>query len=64
MLFHTLGTFYLPSAKKDADKEYLECRIEGAIRFDIDVVADRTSSLPHMLPLAEQFAEQVGKVGC
>ena len=63
MLFCTLGTFYLPAAKRDADKEYLERHIEGAVRFDIDVVADKTTTLPHMLPSAEQFAEQVGKVG-
>lgn len=57
------GTFYLPAAKRDADKEYLERHIEGAVRFDIDVVADKTTTLPHMLPSAEQFAEQVGKMG-
>ena len=56
------GTFVLPPWKRDADKEYLEGHIEGAIRFDIDKVADMTSPFPHMLPTADQFAEQVGKV--
>lgn len=49
--------------KRDADQEYLQQHIEGAGRFDIRVVADKSSPLPLMLPSAEQFAEQVGKVG-
>src|SRR6185369_5859863 len=35
----------------------------GAVRFDIDQIADRTSPLPHMLPGAEQFAAEVGALG-
>jgi thiosulfate/3-mercaptopyruvate sulfurtransferase len=31
--------------------------------FDLDLISDRTSSLPHMLPTPGQFAEQVGALG-
>ncbi|KAI8053237.1 Rhodanese-like domain-containing protein [Syncephalis plumigaleata] len=35
----------------------------GAHHFDIDVVADRSVDLPHMLPSTEQFAEAIGDLG-
>jgi thiosulfate/3-mercaptopyruvate sulfurtransferase len=37
--------------------------IPGAVFFDIDEIADRSSPLPHMLPTAEVFAEAVGALG-
>jgi thiosulfate/3-mercaptopyruvate sulfurtransferase len=57
------GSYYLPAAKRDADAEYAEAHIPGAIRFDIDVVKDKTSPLPHMLPEADEFAAAVGAMG-
>ena len=57
------GSYYLPAAKRDADAEYREAHIPGAIRFDIDVVKDRNSPLPHMLPEADEFAAAVGLMG-
>ena len=38
-------------------------RIPGAVRFDIDAVADRFSPLPHMLPSPQDFAAAVGAMG-
>ena len=49
-------------ASRNARQEYLKERINGAMFFDIDEVSDKDSSLPHMLPSPEQFAEHVGKV--
>jgi len=46
-----------------ATEEYAARHIPGAVFFDVDVIADRTSSLPHMLPQAEQFARDVGGLG-
>lgn len=43
--------------------DYRARHISGAVFFDIDAVADRASSLPHMLPDAEQFARDVGALG-
>ena len=42
---------------------FLGQRIEGAQFFDIDVVADQESSLPHMLPTPEYFADCVSAIG-
>jgi thiosulfate/3-mercaptopyruvate sulfurtransferase len=43
--------------------EYLQTRIPGAVFFDIDAVADRTTSLPHMLPDPAAFAAAAGALG-
>lgn len=37
--------------------------IPGAVFFDIDQIADRSSPLPHMLPTADAFAQAVGSLG-
>lgn len=57
------GSWYLPTMNRDPEAEFRAGHIPGAVRFDIDVVKDPTSSLPHMLPTAERFAEQVGALG-
>lgn len=57
------GSWYLPAMNRDADAEYAEAHIPGAIRFDIDKIADTSSSLPHMLPSAEAFASAMRKLG-
>lgn len=46
-----------------AAEEYAARHIPGAVFFDVDQVADRSSSLPHMLPQADQFAREVGVLG-
>lgn len=38
-------------------------RLPGAARFDLDVVADQSTPLPHMLPTPEDFARAVGAMG-
>jgi thiosulfate/3-mercaptopyruvate sulfurtransferase len=57
------GSYYLPDAKRDATAEYLAGHIPGAVRFDIDEVADHSTDLPHMLPTPVDFAATVGKLG-
>ena len=57
------GSFYLPAMKRDAAAEYLAGHIPGAVRFDIDAIADHTIPLPHMLPSPEAFAQAVGALG-
>jgi thiosulfate/3-mercaptopyruvate sulfurtransferase len=42
---------------------YDERHIPGAIFFDIDEIADRTTDLPHMLPTAGEFSSAVGGMG-
>lgn len=57
------GSFYLPAAKRDAAAEYLAGHIPGAIRFDIDEVADHSTDLPHMLPSSADFAVAAATLG-
>jgi thiosulfate/3-mercaptopyruvate sulfurtransferase len=57
------GSFYLPAMRRDAAGEYLAGHIPGAVRFDIDEIADQTIPLPHMLPSPESFARAVGGLG-
>ena len=57
------GSWYLPTSGRDPRSEYLAGHLPGAVFFELDAISDRTSSLPHMLPPARQFAEQVGALG-
>jgi len=57
------GSFYLPTLKRDASAEFLAGHIPGAVFFDIDAIADHSTSLPHMLPGATQFSREVGALG-
>jgi thiosulfate/3-mercaptopyruvate sulfurtransferase len=57
------GSYYLPTVKRDAASEYLAGHIAGAVRFDMETIADHANPLPHMLPAADQFGREVGALG-
>src|SRR5262245_6728971 len=57
------GSMHLPTTKRNAKAEFLEAHIPGALFFDIDDIADETSSLPHMLPSPTKFASRMKKMG-
>jgi thiosulfate/3-mercaptopyruvate sulfurtransferase len=57
------GSYYIPSVPRDAEAEYLAGHIPGAVRFDIEAIADHSTSLPHMLPSEQEFARDVGALG-
>ena len=57
------GTFFLPIEERDALEEFREQHIPGALRFDIDEIADTSTGLPHMLPSPEKFSSRVRKMG-
>ena len=57
------ASWYLPSAGRDAEAEYLAGHIPGTVFFDLDANSDESSDLPHMLPDAERFAERMGRLG-
>jgi thiosulfate/3-mercaptopyruvate sulfurtransferase len=57
------ATFYLPHLHRDARAEFEQAHVPGAVFFDIDVVADHSSPLPHMLPDPAAFADAVGALG-
>ena len=50
------ATFYLPAHQKDAFAEYQRQAIPTAGFFDLDAIKDPSSSLPHMVPSAHDFA--------
>ena len=57
------ATFFLPNQNRSSELEFCREHIAGSRFFDIDKIADRKSSLPHMLPSPEQFAESLGDLG-
>ena len=57
------ASFFLPNQGRKASEEYQREHIQGALFFDIDAIADRSSDLPHMLPSPEQFADAAGELG-
>lgn len=57
------ASWHLPAAKRDARREFLQCRIPGARFFDIDDISEATSALPHMLPSPLAFAAKVSDLG-
>jgi thiosulfate/3-mercaptopyruvate sulfurtransferase len=57
------ASWYLPDQSRDAKAEFRAGHIPGAVYFDIDEIADRSSGLPHTLPDAEMFAAAVGALG-
>jgi thiosulfate/3-mercaptopyruvate sulfurtransferase len=57
------ATWYMPHLQRDPRAEFLQAHIPGAVFFDIDAIADRTSALPHMLPTPDAFARAVGELG-
>lgn len=57
------ASWFMPSDPRDAKALYAERRIPGALFFDIDAIADKSTDLPHMLPSPEQFASTMRKMG-
>ncbi len=57
------GSWHLPTMARDPAAEFLEAHIPGAAFFDIDGICNPDSSLPHMLPSPELFAESVSALG-
>ncbi|KAF8960001.1 hypothetical protein BGZ46_001648 [Entomortierella lignicola] len=58
------GSWHMPASGRDPNKEFKENgHIPGARYFDIESIKDKSSNLPHMMPTASQFAEQVGELG-
>ena len=57
------GSWHLPHLKRDPRAEFAAAHVPGAVFFDIDAISDHSTSLPHMLPAAEEFARAVGALG-
>ena len=57
------SSWFMPALGRDARKEYLAAHIPRARFLDIDEVADRSNSAPHMLPTAAEFGAAMEKLG-
>jgi thiosulfate/3-mercaptopyruvate sulfurtransferase len=56
-------TWHHASTNLDGRTQYRGRHLPGSVHFDIDHIADRSNSLPHMLPSAADFAKKVGLLG-
>lgn len=56
-------TWHHKSTNLDGRTQYRGRHLPGAVHFDIDHVADPTSSLPHMLPSEADFGKKMGLLG-
>ncbi len=57
------ASFKLPGVTPLPKDDFLGAHIPGAAFFDVDAVADHSTSLPHMFPSAGQFGHDVGALG-
>ncbi len=57
------ATWFMPGEGKLGRDAYAAGHIPGAVFFDIDEIADRSTDLPHMLPAPDAFAEAAGALG-
>lgn len=58
------ASWFMPGIERDGRSEWQAERIPGALFFDFDtLICDLNSGLPHMMPSADYFAEQVGLLG-
>ncbi|MGR0184411.1 3-mercaptopyruvate sulfurtransferase [Azospirillum aestuarii] len=58
------ASWFMPGSDRDPRAEFLERHIPGAVRIDIDEVAQpNTHPLPHMVPDEATFAAKVGALG-
>jgi len=56
------GSWRMPG-NPPAIEDHRRARIPGAIFFDLDAIADKSTALPHMLPPADEFASKIGALG-
>jgi thiosulfate/3-mercaptopyruvate sulfurtransferase len=57
------ASWYMPAENRNPEVEYQAEHIPGAVRFDIDEIADTDSDLPHMMPSPEKFSSRMRKLG-
>jgi thiosulfate/3-mercaptopyruvate sulfurtransferase len=57
------ATLYLPAEQRDARALYRAAHLPRARFFDIDVVADLDSTLPHMVPTPARFEQLLREYG-
>jgi thiosulfate/3-mercaptopyruvate sulfurtransferase len=57
------ASWHLPSEQRSAAAEYRQAHVPSARFFDVDVIADTESALPHMAPTAARFERLLAALG-
>jgi thiosulfate/3-mercaptopyruvate sulfurtransferase len=57
------ASWHLPPTGRNGAAEFRAAHIPGAVFFDIDVIADLSEGLPHMLPDPVAFSSAMRKLG-
>ncbi len=57
------ATWYMPAEQRPGLEEFRQGHIPGAVFFDIDLISDRDTDLPHMLPPQAAFAAAASQLG-
>lgn len=57
------ASWHLPPTGRNGEAEFRIQHIPGAVYFNIDTIADTSSGLPHMLPDAHTFAQEMSALG-
>jgi len=57
------ASWHLPPTGRNGAAEFRVAHVPGAVYFNIDSITDTASSLPHMLPDAHKFAQQMSALG-
>ncbi|OLY80273.1 putative 3-mercaptopyruvate sulfurtransferase [Smittium mucronatum] len=56
-------SWYLPTMKRDVEKEFNSLRIKNSIFFGIDTIKDHSTDLPHMIPTETEFNKYMEENG-
>lgn len=56
-------TWFMPGAGQSGRDAFMQKHIAGAVFFDLDEVADRTSTLPHMAPGSATLSRWMAQAG-
>jgi thiosulfate/3-mercaptopyruvate sulfurtransferase len=57
------ASWHMPATERSGQAEYDAAHIPGARFFDIDVISDHRSALPHMAPPVEKFMSRMRAMG-
>ena len=57
------ATVYMPGDERNPRSLFSAAHLPGARFFDIDLISDQETSLPHMVPTAGRFARAVSELG-
>ncbi|MFT4635586.1 MAG: thiosulfate/3-mercaptopyruvate sulfurtransferase [Chitinophagales bacterium] len=57
------SSWYLPLMGVDSQRQFKQQHIPSAQFFDVDLICDRNSNLPHILPSTVEFFQVAGGLG-